>query len=350
MMDTAAARTSSRYAGASDRPVFIGACPRSGTTLLRTMLNCHPGLAMPRETRFLVDAWLQRATFGDLARAANRGRLAAWIFRRKSTTKAGRLEIDSGEAIRRLVAAPPTLGSLLGTCFLMYAEQQDKPRWGDKRPQYARYLDAIFAMFPDAQFINLVRDPRSSVASMRKLTWFDGDVVPGLELWERTLHAVDQWRRRLADDQLLEIRYEDLVGDPEATLGRVSSFLGLAPEHVQTMLSYHQQADVPRNKYHWRVSQPLTVASTHSFEETLSRDEIAFVEVAASAAMRRYSYEPLAHGAGVPAEFRQALRERRREKAKEFRSLRVENVKTRVTYRHPVAARLTSGQHRYLPR
>jgi hypothetical protein len=44
-----------------------------------------------------------------------------------------------------------------------------KQRWGDKRPMHARYLDAVFSFFPDTQFVNIVRDPRAAVASMRKL-------------------------------------------------------------------------------------------------------------------------------------------------------------------------------------
>ncbi len=206
----------SKFAPQLDRPVVIGGCPRSGTTLLRTMLHCHPEIAIPRETRFVLESWLQRTKFGDLEDVANRRRLASWIFERKES-QANRLGLDEEEAIERLVAAPPTLGSLLATCFVMYAERNGKPRWGDKRPMYATRLSAIWDLFPNAQFIHVVRDPRACVASVRKLGWYNGKVAPALELWERSIHTVNAWRPKLSADQLLEVKYEDLVTAPEAT-------------------------------------------------------------------------------------------------------------------------------------
>jgi hypothetical protein len=70
------AQPPSRYAGQPDRPLLIGACPRSGTTLLRSLLNNHPDLAVPAETDFLIPVWTRRGRLGDLAVEANRRRLA----------------------------------------------------------------------------------------------------------------------------------------------------------------------------------------------------------------------------------------------------------------------------------
>lgn len=339
-------RKLSPYAGAPDRPVFVGACPRSGTTLLRTMLNNHPELAMPRESRFLVETWRRRDKFGDLAAKRNRRKLARWIFTRKAA-RPGRVQVTPEEGIERLVAAPPTLGSLIGTCFTLYAEQHGKQRWGDKRPMYVQYLDAIYAMFPDAQFINVVRDPRAAVASMRKLDWYGGSVAPAAELWDRSQRAADAWRKRLAPDQFLEIRYEDLVTGPEQTLKELSSLLGLSPDGVDDMLSYYEENDVPEGSvYHWRVHQPVSEESLRRWEEELSAEEIALVERVAGKRMRRYGYEPVAGGAHPPADLRRALRERRNRMAKKRLRRAVRETKLRFTYRHPVAARLTSSQRR----
>src|ERR1700741_1031897 len=98
------------------RPVFVGGCPRSGTTLVRTLLNAHPELAVPHETRFLVDAYRQRRRWGDLADPANRRRLAEWVASRKRT-RATRLSEDLDALVERMVVAPPTLGSGLGAGF-----------------------------------------------------------------------------------------------------------------------------------------------------------------------------------------------------------------------------------------
>lgn len=333
----------SRYVGATDRPVFVGACPRSGTTLLRTMLNCHPDLAIPRETRILIEAWERRDQFGDPSVAANRRKLGRWVFRRKASW-ADRLDVEKRAAIKRLVQAPPTFGSLIGTCFQMFADAHDKPRWGDKRPSYARYLDAVFAMFPDAQYINVVRDPRATVASMRKLGWFDGNIAHGTEMWERSIRSVESWRKRLAQDQFLDVRYEDLVSDPAAVLERIVLFLGLPEGSADKMLAYYEQVDVPDNAYHWRVSQPVTADAVRSWEQTLSGEEIALVEQATRKAMAQFGYEPAMHGTRVPHDLQRELLRRRMEKAKMRLDNRAREAKFRFTYRYPVAARLTHGQ------
>ena len=331
------------FAGAEDRPVFVGACPRSGTTLLRTMLNSHPDLALPLETRFLMEAWSARTRFGDLSDEGRRRELARWIFR-SQRTRWRRLGVERRAAITRLVAAPPTIGSLLGTCFVMYAEGQGKPRWGDKRPMYDQHLDAIFAMFPDAQFVHLVRDPRAAAASIRRAGWGGGGVVAPTELWGRSLRAVDVWRRRLASDQLLEIRYEDLVTEPRATLQGVCGFLGLATDGVDRMLAFHEGPDVPRAKHHWQVSRPVTAASLRGWQSALSAPEVAFVERALGAQMRRYGYQPEAAGTRVPKDlWREFLRRRCKRTAITARDASREAMR-RLAYRQPTAARLTSGQ------
>lgn len=333
----------SPFAGAPDRPVFVGACPRSGTTLLRSMLDSHPALAMPRESRFLVDAWQQRDRFGDLSDAANRRRFAEWIFRNKAT-RPGRFGTDPDEAIERLVAAPPTLGSLSGTPFVLYAERHGKARWGDKRPHYAQQIPALFAMFPDAQFINVVRDPRACAASIRKLGWFGGDVALAAELWGRARRAVDACRGRLARDQFLEIRYEDLVTDPGGTLETICGFLGLPASEIPRMLDFHRDTDVPENRFHWRVSQPVTQAAVRGWEDVLGPQEAALVERVTAREMRRYGYEPAAAGERVPPEL--WWRFARRRAATRLSQARhgARETRLRVTYRHPVAARLTSAQ------
>lgn len=336
-------RLPSPYAGRPDRPVFVGGCPRSGTTLLRTMLNCHPDLAIPHETRFLIKGWERRRAFGDLADAENRRSVGRWIAGRpKSRLK--RLGVGEDELITRLEAAPPTIGSVLGTCFLLYAERQGKVRWGDKRPSHAQHLDAIFAMFPDAQFVNVVRDPRATVASVRKIGWYGGDLVAGTDLWERSIRAVDRWRPRLAPDQLFELQYEELVAEPRESLERVADFLGLAREHVDDMLLFHEKSDVPKDRtFHPRVSTPVTTEAVRAWEDVLTAEEAAFVEHVLAAEMRRYGYPPSAGAARVPDEMLHRLRKLRRQRALERLRRRIVQARVRVMYRQPVPARLEAA-------
>jgi hypothetical protein len=333
----------SPYVACTDRPIFIGACPRSGTTLLRTMLNTHPQIAIPRETRFLPYLWDNRERWRDLDERANRNRLAKQIARR-DWTRADRLETPRPAMVSRLTAAPPTLGSVVGTCFVMYAEATGKQRWGDKRPMYSRYLDAIFSMFPDAQFVNIIRDPRASVASMRKLGWFHGEIAPGLELWERSLRAVEPWRKVLHHDQYLDLRYEDLVTDPVDLLTGVSSYLGLSPDTIPTMLAYHEHVDETATRYHARLREPVSTDSVRTWDAVLDADEVALIEQVVGSWMDRFGYERVATGRRAPAALVESYEHRRQRARRERMRIELDELKRLVRYRDPVAARLTSGQ------
>lgn len=153
---------------ANDRPIFVVGCPRSGTTLLQLMLHAHPRIAIPPETRFLLEAYRDRHRFGDLRRPANRRALAHFIVNRPQT-RFFDLGLDPQAMISEIVASPPTLGSAIGAVFRSYSERFGKPRWGDKRPAYVNNLDVIRRLFPDAQIIHIVRDGRDCVASLQEM-------------------------------------------------------------------------------------------------------------------------------------------------------------------------------------
>jgi Sulfotransferase family len=335
----------SHYAGAADRPIFIGACPRSGTTLLRTMLNSHPDIALPRETRFLPVIWDHRPRWRNLDEQSARERLGEAIAD-DSWTRSSRFETPLDELVKRIAAAPPTLGSIFGTCFVLFAEATGKRRWGDKRPMYARYLDAIFSSFPDAQYINCVRDPRASIASMRTVGWYDGAAVPGLDLWNRSVRAVDPWRSTLHPDQFMDLRYEDFVSDPETSLKEVASFLTLSPESIPVMLDYQEHVDETAMGYHSRLKEPVTTESVRAWESVLEPEEIALIEHVSGPQMDAFGYERVAAGQPPPADLLASYKEYARGIAEQRRTLEIEEFKRLFIYRDPVAARLTDGQLR----
>lgn len=323
---------------ATDRPVFIGACPRSGTTLLRSMLDAHPALALPRETRFLLETWERRRDFGDLTVPRNKRRLVEWIVKRKKKTQFGRLELEDDEAIQRLVEAPPTIGSVLGTCFAMYSAAQGASRWGDKRPKYVQHTSAMYDMFPDMCFIEIVRDPRACVASMKKLGWFGGAAAGGLELWNHSVTRGLRAQERYGPRRLMTIRYEDLVQDPEPVLTRICEFADLDTRHLAGMLAFHRDTDIPENRYHWRVSEPISQAPISSWQEGLDDAEVALIESQARGLMEKYGYEPSLEDPKPPRTLVVDLFKRKLVRLKD------ELASLHLPYRQPTAARLTSAQ------
>jgi hypothetical protein len=334
-------RAPSRFVGAPDRPLFIGACPRSGTTLLRVMLDNHPDLAIPHETNFVRPLWWQRVRFGDLRDPGNRRRVAEWIFteegHRSRRLRAGR--ISRQDAIRRVAEAPPTVGSIAQACLQLRAEADGKPRWGDKRPSYSGFIGMLFAMFPDAQYINLVRDPRAAVASQIAMGWDASEVaVPAATArWEAAVRRTDYFARRLRPDQFLDLRYEDMVIDPHVMLERICAFAGLrADDAVETMIGERRGSFRGPHK---RVAEPVTTASIERWRERLDPHQVALVERATTPVLDRFGYR-IADGLGAdpaPRDVRELARARRARRRNWRRSQRGELLR-RAVYRRPVAA------------
>ena len=292
---------------------------------------------MPHETRFLVDSYRGRRKWGDMSDPDGRRALASWIVR-EPKTRVQRLTKDFDSFVERCGTASPTLGAVLSTGFQMYAERHDKQRWGDKRPSYVLDLDAVLAMFPNAQFINVVRDPRAAVASIRKIGWFADGLSAGTDLWLRSQRSADRWRSKLAGDQFFEMQYEQLVDDTAGTLSRLVDFLGLNPDGLESMLSYHEKIDIKSRQIHPLVDKPVTAAAVRSWESSLERAEVGLIEMTLADRMARYGYEPVATGVEVPQELTRALRDRQRRWRREDMQARRADFQSRLFYRHPVAA------------
>jgi hypothetical protein len=183
--------------GGKPRPIFVVGCPRSGTTLTRLILDSHPAISAGPESRFL---WGLRAIEEN-----------NW-----STLVGFGLELDEWRANVR---------TLFEAFHLRYAEHQGKIRWADKSPDYALMLDYIDALYPDAQIVHIVRDPRDVIDAWRRFYGLKS-VGRAARAWVRYVGAAHEFAVRQPGDKVMEMRYEDLVRDPEPTLRKLFGWLG----------------------------------------------------------------------------------------------------------------------------
>ena len=324
----------------ADRPIIVVGCPRSGTTMLQLMLHSHPRIAIPAETRFVLSAYQQRRAFGDLRRPERRRALARWIVDREQT-RFGDLGLDAEETVERITAAPPTLGSALGTVFQGYAARFNKPRWGDKRPAYLQNLDMILRLFPDAQIVNIVRDGRDCVASLKEMSWHRQNIYATVAAWAR---AVDDGRRaahRLDGTQYHQLRYEDLVADPHGELAKLCAFLGELYDPAMANPSSAARVAVPVDKtWHERTRSDVTTQRVRSWEQRLTSDEIALCEAAFGGRLRDCGYDLSGAPAPPPAELLRYHRTAARHRLAPVKR-KLERAVVRLRPELPVAAALT---------
>ncbi|RKS72150.1 sulfotransferase family protein [Actinomadura pelletieri DSM 43383] len=259
-------------------PIFVLGCPRSGTTLLQQMLHSHRRVAFPSETRFVHTSYEVRHTFGDLEREANRRALAEWIVHGKDT-KFRVLGLDADETIEEIVHGPPTLGSALAIIFRGYARRHGKPRWGDKRPSYFRRVTMLRRLFPDAQFVHLVRDGRDAVSSLVRMPWFHGDIYAAALTWREAIDTGRALASRLGPRTFYELRYEDLVAEPEDELVKLCAFLGEDYDPEMTRAYEHARRTVPSTrKWHLRTHEAPNTRAVGAWRDRLPVWEADLVE------------------------------------------------------------------------
>ncbi|MEU4692862.1 sulfotransferase [Actinoplanes sp. NPDC023714] len=273
----------------SDRPIFVVGCPRSGTTMLQLMLHAHPRIALPPESRFLLPAYERRHEYGDLGTPEQRRALAEWIVASPHFDDLGLAAPDVVEAV---VAAPPTLGSAFGTIFKMYAARFGKPRWGDKRPSYLRNLPIILRLFPDAQIINILRDGRDCVASLKETPWGPADFGKLVDTWARSADASMRAARLYPADVYHQVRYEDLCADPAVHLQGICAFLGEEYDPAMARPSKMAPVAVPEYKtWHSLTHSDVTTARVASWQQRLTADEIDRCEAVFGDRLSRLGYQ-----------------------------------------------------------
>jgi hypothetical protein len=240
-----------------------------------------------------------------------------------------------------VVAAPPTVGSIVAACLQVFSDAHGKPRWADKRPAYSGFVGMLFAMFPDAQYVNVVRDPRGAVASQIPMGWDEPEVAlpAATARWEGAIMRTDHFARELRPDQLLDLRYEDMVSDPRAALERVCAFAGLrAGDAIETMISAEREGSY-QGSIHERLGQPVTTASVERWRERLEPQQVALVEQATGPLLDRFGYLPAEdlHAEPAPNDERKLAHQRRLSR-REWRASRRGELLRRLRYRRPVAA------------
>ncbi len=225
--------------------VFLVGCPRSGTTLLRRMLDAHPDLAMTRETHWIPQLFDQcvrldggGALTKELVQALSRHRK----FTRLGITLNELAELADGE--REVIYS-----DFVSRIFDLYGRKQGKALVGDKTPGYVRKIPALNRLWPSARHVQLIRDGRDVCLSVldwerakrtvgRFSTWIEDPISTTALWWEWNVRLGREAGERLLPGLYSEILYENLVSHPERACAELCAFLGLVSDDA--MVRYHE--------------------------------------------------------------------------------------------------------------
>ena len=210
---------------------FVVGMNRSGTTLLRMMLDAHPDLTIPPETHFVPDL-IKAAREDD---ATPESALEAM----KSAREWGDFGFSDEEMLGRLRALPEIKpGPAVRTFYAAYTEEQGKPRWGEKTPTYVQKMKLIQRALPEARFVHVIRDGRDVALSVLDRTVRDLSAADVARRWRKKVTKAREDSPQL--EHYTEIRYEDLILETEPVLRRVSGFIDLPWDDA--MLAYHERS------------------------------------------------------------------------------------------------------------
>jgi sulfotransferase family protein len=327
-------------------PIFVVGAGRSGTTLLRLMLNEHPDIAIPSEAHFIGP--LIR-TFGPSAT------LSAASLETALTTV-----IESPEWQRDFDHTPQELREAVGEGPLSLAafiervfrlEVGPEPaHWGDKTPPNLYWVPQLLECFPGAQIIAIVRDPRDVYLSLASLQWF-GDTTWSIGRYiARNGKLIEKWLGVCPPEQLHVVRYEDLVSDAESTLRRLCDDIRVpfAPEMVtfyeNTRRNVHQWE---LDGFHQKLLRPPASDDIARWRREGSRRDHAEIEAVTIDIIDKWGYERNLARAWLPVVRAEArVRHHLKERSAPFRrSLSRLGHRTRTAARPAGANRRGSRTH-----
>ncbi|HSD79293.1 MAG TPA: sulfotransferase, partial [Solirubrobacteraceae bacterium] len=279
----------------SGAPVVILGVSRSGTTLLKEMLDRHSQLAIPSESYFIPQLWDRHgpevdadAFVADLARLE---RIGEW-------------GVDP-LAVRSRLADRVPFHRAIQAIYRCYAEARGSTRFGDKTPLYMQRLDCLERAFPGAQYVHIVRDGRDACVSFLamqrrpRFNWSRPRGVAGFAAqWRMEIEAARRLGGSVAAGRYMELSYERLVCDPGASLQDVCAFLGL--DFEDAMLDYHRQVDPSALPDHELLAGPPRPARSRWREQMRPRDVRRF-EAVAGELLARLGYDRL-HDAVRPVD------------------------------------------------
>jgi hypothetical protein len=333
-------RAANRPAGESgpertEHPVLIIGTERSGSNLLRLILNEHPSLAIPHPPHLMRYLAPLADSYGDLTIEGNRRavvRDALTILRRHIHP----WPFDVAEEVVTQRALPSVFG-IVAEIYEQYRLGVGKQRWGCKSTFTIHYVDEVLADYPGARFLWLIRDPRDVATSSKRSVFNPCHPYRTARLWRRQqelgLAVLERW----GPERVYQLRYEDLVSRPEPEIRAVCAFLDLPFD--ERMLRHHDSPSARETaslSQSWQnTDRPITTARVGRYRSGLTPTELRLVEAEAGALLSRFGYpggQPDAARRSAPPRAGVLVRELLLRCAVEYRSMRADrNYRRRLS-------------------
>lgn len=246
-------------------PIFIGGEGRSGTTLMRVILDSHPSIACGPETHLFRDPKFEEffnyslETWGD--------RIAKYSYNPENY-----LATCCEKMIRRF--------------FEQYAKRKNKKRWADKTPYNIKAINFFKKIFHEMKFIHVIRDGRDVTASLLRMPWGPADTKSAITGWKDIIESSKVHR---GEDYYMEVFYEDLINNFEVTIRKVMDFVG--EPYVEDLTQFYKlEHDLGGESSSKQVINPITPTYIGKWKNDLSDEDKKIIDEIAGNTLRELGY------------------------------------------------------------
>ena len=281
------------------KPIFILGNPRSGTSLLRLMLDSHPRITIPPESHFFL--WLEKK-YGIW----NKEHLDDYLEDLFQSTKFETWLIEKDEIRLFLKSQKIEDYSQLNSLIYYFYSLKNKKEisfWGDKNSLWVEKLNEIKKYYPKAFYIHIIRDGRDVACSYKQLNSINinSQYAPKLanqieEIavnWQENVECIADLFNSLDSKKTIQIKYEDLVRTPRATLQKVLNLMELDVTENQIQYYLKDKKDIePEEFFGWKekLTQPPDVTNIGKYEKELTKSEIDTFNRLANKNLTKYGY------------------------------------------------------------
>jgi hypothetical protein len=290
---TTSAKKTRDYHG-RDPYLFIVGCARSGTTLVRRIVDAHPQIAITNEMHWITRQFNSRngiVTQELVSELTRHKRFAQFEIPRQQFEGL----LGSEEALPYPI--------FLRRVFGLYGHIKSKPLVGNKTPAFVRSIPTFHALWPEAKFVHIIRDGRDVCMSIlnwkkagrivgRYATWEEDPVSTTALWWERKVRKAREDGAALGQGLYHEVLYEDLVEDPERECKRLCEFLGVPYDDAMIRFAEGKtKTDLPNaRKTPKKAWLPIT-PGMRDWRTEMPATEIQHFEAAAGNLLEELGYE-----------------------------------------------------------
>jgi hypothetical protein len=275
-----------------NRPIFIVGAPRSGTTLFQYMLKSHPNISLPTgESHFFIPLYKNASLYGDLNLVENIKKVLSAMYKQSADfldTDLHGIKFDIDQlALAFQKEGRNTITSIIAGLFEKNALGEGKQRWGDKTPYYVLHMQTLLKMFPGAQFIHIIRDGRDCALSIleRKHDFGVYNLFFAAKYWEMYVEIGRKIGSELPKDVYFEVKYEDLLSNPESIMRNVCNFLN--EPYSDQLINYKKSGEAGKTPL---LQAPIQNNNQNKWAQKMSSRQIKLFEGAVGKSLKQCGY------------------------------------------------------------